>query len=231
MESLLCSFSDHSDVLLCRCYIPARIEVGLLLKVTGTWTLIALSVELSKCRPNQSKWSKVVTDLWYLFVANLVMVPTSNVRLYLSYLQNIHKQKKTLCCDESKCKYIDEIDQDTPASSASQFKEPGLKKNVNVDLESKFGSKIARRKWDNDYNKYGFNPRSEGSSHEPSALWMFCCFKYGNQFLSHSKLRSHLQNKHHICQNNFFQANFSSNSTSICTSGKILSITDKLLCY
>jgi len=32
-----------------------------------------------------------------------------------------------------------EIDQDTPASSASQFKEPGLKNNVSV--ESKFASK------------------------------------------------------------------------------------------
>jgi len=29
--------------------------------------------------------------------------------------------QKTLCFDESKCKYIDEIDQDMPSSSASQY--------------------------------------------------------------------------------------------------------------
>jgi len=29
--------------------------------------------------------------------------------------------QKTLCFDESICKYVDEIDQDTPSSSASQF--------------------------------------------------------------------------------------------------------------
>jgi len=33
---------------------------------------------------------------------------------------------KTFCVDESKCKSIDGINQDTPASSASQFKEPSV---------------------------------------------------------------------------------------------------------
>jgi len=67
------------------------------------------------------------------------------MRLYLNHLQNADETHAIeLCFDESKCKSTDEIDQDTPASSASQFKETGLKKNVSV--ESKFASKIKRRK-------------------------------------------------------------------------------------
>jgi len=34
---------------------------------------------------------------------------------------------KALCFDESKCKFIDEVDQDTSTSSNSQFKQSGLK--------------------------------------------------------------------------------------------------------
>jgi len=41
------------------------------------------------------------------------------------------------------------------AASASQFKEPGLKKNVGV--ENKLASKIKKRKRDYDYIKYGFS--------------------------------------------------------------------------
>jgi len=64
------------------------------------------------------------------------------MRLYLNHLQNADETHAIeLCFDESKCKSTDEIDQDTPAS---QFKETGLKKNVSV--ESKFASKIKRRK-------------------------------------------------------------------------------------
>jgi len=64
-----------------------------------------------------------------LFVATLVLIPTSNTRLYLWYYRQNDKEKrtKTFCFDESKCKSIDEIDQDTPASSVLQFTEPGLK--------------------------------------------------------------------------------------------------------
>jgi len=40
------------------------------------------------------------------------------------------------------------------ASSASQFKEPGLKKNVSV--YSKLASKIKMQKRDDDYIKYEF---------------------------------------------------------------------------
>jgi len=40
---------------------------------------------------------------------------------------------KTFCFNESKCKSVDEIDQDTPASTASQFKGPVLKRKVVVD--------------------------------------------------------------------------------------------------
>jgi len=63
-----------------------------------------------------------------------------------------YAQKHYFC--KRTCKSIDEIDQDTPALSASQFKEPGLKRNV--DVENKFASKIERWKWDDDYIKYGF---------------------------------------------------------------------------
>jgi len=43
-------------------------------------------------------------------------------------MQNVYAiRTKTLCFDETKCNSIEEIDQETSASSASQFKEPGLK--------------------------------------------------------------------------------------------------------
>jgi len=41
-----------------------------------------------------------------------------------------------------------------PASSASQFKELGLKRKVS--FENKLSSKIKKRKWDDEYIKYGF---------------------------------------------------------------------------
>jgi len=41
--------------------------------------------------------------------------------------------QETFCFDESKCKSTDEIDQDTPASSASQFKKTGLKRKASVE--------------------------------------------------------------------------------------------------
>jgi len=40
---------------------------------------------------------------------------------------------KTFCCDESKRTFVNEIDQDTPASSDSQFEEPGLKRMVIIE--------------------------------------------------------------------------------------------------
>jgi len=41
--------------------------------------------------------------------------------------------QKTLWFHESKCKYVDEIDQHTQASSASHFKKQGLKWKVSVE--------------------------------------------------------------------------------------------------
>jgi len=71
---------------------------------------------------------------------------------------------------KSNCKSIEEIDQDAPASSASQL-EPGLKRNVSV--KNKLPSKSKRRKWDDDYIKHEvFRPRSEESRHQPSAQCM-----------------------------------------------------------
>jgi len=52
---------------------------------------------------------------------------------------------KTFCFDQSKYKSVNEIDQDTPASSASQFKEPGLKRKVIIEnkiLSARFFSNI-----------------------------------------------------------------------------------------
>jgi len=37
---------------------------------------------------------------------------------------------KTICFDESKWKSIDEIDEDTPASSASQIEQPGFQRKL-----------------------------------------------------------------------------------------------------
>jgi len=48
---------------------------------------------------------------------------------------------KHFCFDENKCKSVEEIDQDTPASSNSQFKERGLKRKVIVENKIPF-SKI-----------------------------------------------------------------------------------------
>jgi len=41
--------------------------------------------------------------------------------------------QKAFGFDESKCKSIGDINQDTPISSASQFKEPGSKRKVIVE--------------------------------------------------------------------------------------------------
>jgi len=72
--------------------------------------------------------------------------------------------QKAPCFDESQCKYADKIDQETPTSSASQFKEPGLYRKVTN--ENMFPSNFKRRKWDDDYIQYGFFlPRNGESSH------------------------------------------------------------------
>jgi len=45
----------------------------------------------------------------------------------IAVLSKVHSQFRFHLFDESKWKHTDEIDQDTPNSSASQFKEQGLK--------------------------------------------------------------------------------------------------------
>jgi len=45
---------------------------------------------------------------------------------------------KHFCFDENKCKSVEEIDQDTPASSNSQFKERGLERKVIVENKIPF---------------------------------------------------------------------------------------------
>jgi len=49
------------------------------------------------------------------------------------------KDMQKRCFDEGQCKCIDEIGQETQASSASQFKEQGLERKDSV--ENKFPSK------------------------------------------------------------------------------------------
>jgi len=51
----------------------------------------------------------------------------------------------TFCFNESRCKSVDEIDQNTPALSVSQFKETGLKRNVSARVSS-----LQKQKWDDD---------------------------------------------------------------------------------
>jgi len=83
-------------------------------------------------------------------------VPISNMRLYLSNTCRMStKDVKNACFHKRKCKCVDEIDQDTSASSASHFKEPGSKRNVTN--ENKFLSKMKMRKWDEVYIKYVFS--------------------------------------------------------------------------
>jgi len=58
-------------------------------------------------------------------------------------MQNVYERRtKTLRFVENKCEYVDEIDHNTQASSASQFKKQGLKRKVSV--ENKFPSKMKR---------------------------------------------------------------------------------------
>jgi len=54
------------------------------------------------------------------FLTSLVLLPTFNTHLYLSNTCTMSTKhvRKTLHFDESECKYVDEIDQDTPASLA-----------------------------------------------------------------------------------------------------------------
>jgi len=101
--------------------------------------------------------------------------------------------------------------------------QPGLKWKVKV--ENKLPSKIIRWKWDDDYIPHVlFHPRSEKWNHKPSAQCMFCHFKYSNQFLAHSKLRSHLQNKHDIYQNMSSQYFKQQHEYVLCANGKIPSM-------
>ena len=90
------------------------------------------------------------------------------------------------------------------AVSASELKEPGLKRKVGIP-----NKKVKRKKWDGDYIKYGFIlPQSQETSLKPSAQSMFCNVTYANNSLAPSKLCNYLKNKHIIYQNKsvqFFQ--------------------------
>ena len=91
--------------------------------------------------------------------------------------------------------------QPRPAASALELKKPTPKRKVGNE-----NTKVKRRKWDDDYIKYGFFlPQSEETSLVPSAQCMFCSATYRNSCLAPSKLRNHLQTKHAIHQNKSVQ--------------------------
>ena len=101
------------------------------------------------------------------------------------------------------------------AISASELKEPSLKRKVGIQ-----NIKAKRRKWYDDYFKYcSFLPQSQETSFDPSSQFMFCNVTYGNNSLAPSKLCSHLQNKHAIHQNKPY--NFSKTNTTICASSNL----------
>ena len=103
-----------------------------------------------------------------------------------------------------------------------------------ITLASRASSlqKIKRRKCDIIIRIWVFNPRSEKSSHEPSAQWIFCCLvNMATSFCLIQSCGVIYKTNTTFIKTIFFQANFSSNSAIICTSGKILSISRKLLCY
>jgi len=89
-----------------------------------TWTLISRIISRSAGLTNRSAGVVIFDKVQHLIC---VHISGNMCRCSTKYIQ------KTLCFDESKCKYVDEIDQDTPDSSASQFKEPGLNRKVSVD--------------------------------------------------------------------------------------------------
>jgi len=139
-------------------------------------------------------------------------------------MRNVYeKRTKTLWFDENKCKYVDEIDQDTQASSATQFKKRGLKRKVSV--ENKFPSKIERCYWDDVYIKYGlFLPRPEVKNRVMSRL-LNACFAILNIAITFWVIQNcgviYRINTAFIRTN---PHNFSSNSTNICANSKIPSI-------
>ena len=64
-------------------------------------------------------------------------------------------------------------------------------------LQSLSTSRQKRRKWIEDYDKYGiFLPKKEEDNSFPTAQCLFCSVKYANSNLVPSKLFLHLKNKH-----------------------------------
>ena len=117
--------------------------------------------------------------------------------------------QKTLCF--SACnRDTESVNEQMPTTSSSK-NEPNLKRQA--EIESK---KVKKRKWNDDYIKYGFFlPQSKASSDQPSAQCLFCSVTYGNQSLVPSKLRNHLENKHGIHRNKSEQF-FKKQHDSLC---------------
>jgi len=147
---------------------------------------------------NRSRPTGVAYICDICLLCGLVLVSTSTVicayisgntcRMSTKYVQ------KTLCFDESKS-----LDEWIRTGQLHQL--CSLKNQV---CKGMLASKISCL--DNSRGEGGmmiiirmfFHRRSEESSHQPFAQCMFCYFKYSNQFLAHSELRSQLHNKHGI---------------------------------
>ena len=79
-----------------------------------------------------------------------------------------------------------EVETSTPAASES-----------GRNLKRKTVSTPKRRRWNNDYVKYGFcRATEEEHSQYPSANCLFCSVKYANSSLVPSKLELHLKKQH-----------------------------------
>jgi len=103
--------------------------------------------------------------------------------------------QKTFCINACN-RDTESVNKQMPATSSSK-NEPNLKRKAKTESKT-----IKKRKWNDDYIKYGyFLPQSEASSDQPSAQCLFCSVTYGNQSLVPSKLRNHLENKHAIHRN------------------------------
>ena len=93
----------------------------------------------------------------YAFVSQVI--PTECLR---------KRTKKHFILIKVSVNLFNEINQDTPASSALQFEEPGLKRNISIKNKLS-SSKIKRRRWNDDYIKQsrikgGWGPRAQGGT-------------------------------------------------------------------
>jgi len=102
----------------------------------------------------------------------MVLIPTSNTRLFSRNTCRISNKcvQKTFCFDKSKCQSIDEINQNTPVSSASQFKEPRLKKKVIFENETTSANFYQRASFKTYLETIRSNPSDLPTNSEPRML-------------------------------------------------------------